>query len=282
MRRRIDAGHLSGVQQTLLIPLYSRAMETRRPDAILRDTKAAEMVALLDCDFSRFKQSPFDQLTTMMRAREFDRQAQAFLSAHPTGTVVEIGCGLDTRFHRIDGSPAGASGGRATWFELDLPEVIALRRQLLDDEPRCRPIACSALELAWFDEVDDSPRPFLFLAEGVLSYFHAEDVRQLVLALRDRFRGAELVTDAISPFMVSLHRLDPHVRAVASQIHWAVRRGRDMEDWGQGIRLLSEWFYFDAPEPRLGLMRAMRFFPPFGRAAGIYHYRLGLPEQEER
>jgi O-methyltransferase involved in polyketide biosynthesis len=277
---RIDATDLTGVAETLLIPLYSRAQESRRPGAILHDAKAAELVAQLDCDFSRFAQSPFDQFTTTLRTRQFDCLAQAFLAQHPTGTVVEIGCGLDTRFHRIDESPTGASGGRATWFELDQPAVIALRRRLLGELPRCQLIASSALDFAWLDVVAAAAGPYLFLAEGVLVYFHEADVRRLVLALRDRFPDAELVADSTSPLLAWLHRFDPKMGAVARQIHWTLRHGRDVERWGDGIRLLSAWYYFDAPEPRLGATRLMRFFPPFGRGAGIYHYRLGSTGQQ--
>lgn len=281
-KSRIDATDLTGVAQTLLIPLYARAQESRRPDAILNDPKAAELVTQLDCDFSRFAQSSFDQFTTTLRTRQFDRLAQAFLAQHPTGAVVEIGCGLDTRFQRMDESPVGASGGRASWFELDQPEVIALRRRLLGEPPRCRLIASSALDFAWLDAVAAAAGPFLFLAEGVLLYLHEADVRRLVLALRDRFPGAELVTDGTSPLLAWLHRFDPKLGAVARQLHWTLRHGRDVERWGDGISLLSAWYYFDAPEPRLGATRLLRFFPPFGRGAGIYHYRLGSTGQPAR
>ncbi len=131
------------------------------------------------------------------------------------------------------------------------------------------------------DRVASAAGPFLFLAEGVLIYINEADVKQLMLTLLDRFPGAELVTDGMTPFMAWMHRLAPQMRAAAQQMHWTLRHGRDVEKWGKGIRLLSEWFYFDAPEPRLGLSRLLRFVPPLGRGVGIYRYRLGAMGQGE-
>jgi O-methyltransferase involved in polyketide biosynthesis len=81
----------------------------------------------------------WDKVFTLMRVREFDRCALAFLGEHPAGVVVDIGCGLDTRFERLD-------NGQLEWVGLDLPDVIALRKQLLPEMPRTRLIACSALD----------------------------------------------------------------------------------------------------------------------------------------
>ncbi len=103
----------------------------------------------------------------MMRARQFDRFGLGFLKEHPAGTVVDIGCGLDTRFGRLD-------NGQMHWVGLDLPEVIELRRSLLPATARSCLIGCSALDFTWMDEV--SP-PVIFLAEGLLVYFMEEDVR---------------------------------------------------------------------------------------------------------
>ena len=98
-KARID---LSGVPETLLIPLYCRAVENQRPDALVKDERAVDLMNRLDYDFSQVKFSAIDVLFTIMRVREFDRRTRDFLTAHPDGTVVSIGCGLDTRFDRVD------------------------------------------------------------------------------------------------------------------------------------------------------------------------------------
>jgi len=264
---RID---LSGVPETLLISLYCRAVESQRPDALVKDERAAELVSRIDYDFSRIRFSSADSLFTVMRVREFDRRTQAFLAAHPDGVVVSIGCGLDTRFDRV------AERNRTVqWYDLDLPEVIALRRQLLDETPRCRFIACSALDTAWMDVVGRGAKgSCLFLAEGVFPYFEGAEVRRLVLNLQGRFPGAELVFDAMTPFMAWLHSRHPAIRKLHTKL-WGIKRGQQLETWSPGIHLLDEWFYFDRPEPRLGSTRLMRFVPLLSKGSSIVHYRLG-------
>ena len=209
-----------------------------------------------------------------MRVREFDRHTQAFLAAHPEGTVVSIGCGLDTRFDRVD-------NGAVDWYDLDLPEVIALRRQLLTEMPRCRFIGCSVLDPAWMDAVGgDAKRPCLFLAEGVFPYFAEADVKRVVLSLRERFPDTELVFDAMTPFAVWVHQRHPVLRKLHTQL-WGLGRAKQPESWSPGIRLLDEWFYFVRPEPRLGWAGLLRFVPFLSRGNGVLHYRLGEEAREE-
>ncbi|WP_374689799.1 class I SAM-dependent methyltransferase [Promineifilum sp.] len=258
----------SAVAETLLIPLYFRALELREPNPLLRDETAAALVERLDYDFGRVKLQGIDRVGAILRARQFDRWTRAFLAGHPSAAVVHIGCGLDTRFERVD-------NGEVAWYDLDLPEVIDLRRALLSPRPRNRWLACSVFDPAWVEVVAPIDRSFLFVAEGVLPYFEETRVKGLILMLRQHFPGAELICDAMTPLLVKLKNLELIASGVKARLHWGLRRGRDMERWGGGIRLLEEWFYFDEPEPRLASSRWMRYFPPFGRGVGVFHYRLG-------
>ena len=112
--------NLNGVAETLLITLYARAVESQRPDALIKDDKAVAIVKQMDCDFSRLKLHGHDEIAVILRMRKFDRHVQEFLTRNPNAVVVHIGCGLDTRFERVD-------NGRVEWFDLDLPEVIEPR-----------------------------------------------------------------------------------------------------------------------------------------------------------
>ncbi len=266
---------LSGVSETLLIPLYNRAMERQRPDAILKDENAVELVTQLRLDFSRGRQIRMPELLKVMRiifTREFDRYARDFLSRHPEAVVVHIGCGLDSRFDRVD-------NGRVVWYDLDLPDVIALRRKYLGDErERYHLLACSVLEDAWLEAVKvQPPRHFLFLAETVFVYFTEAQVKALVLTLRDHFPGAELVFDGWRPFEVWLGNryFSLSSSQFAGLMRWGFWRGQEIEGWGDGIRLLDEWGFFDQPEPRMDSFRGMaplfRLFKPMR----IFHFQLG-------
>ncbi len=262
---KIRVAELSPVSRTLLIPLYTRALESRRPDALLRDRKAEELVGRIDDDFSGVTQKENDRVAFLLRMREFDRRAAAFLAEHPDGTVVDLGCGLDTRFERIDNE-------RMEWYGVDLPEVIGLRKELLEETPRSHFIGRSVLDFSWMDALNGKAgKSILFLAEAVLVYLDEADVRRLVQALAARFPGAELVCEAYSPVVVRYHPRPPGFPPV----RWGLKDDRDVEAWAPGIRLTGRWCYFDRPEPRLGGSRIMRFLPFLARMVRVVHYRLG-------
>jgi len=271
MNEKIQAQDLSAVSETMLGTLYSHAVESRRPDALIHDPRAEELVARIDYDFVHHQMGEDDQAASCVRLRQFDRFAQAFLTAHPDGVVVHIGCGLDTRFDRVD-------NGQVTWYDLDLPPVIELRRKLLEETPRYKMIAASALDLAWLDIVDVHPgKPSFFIAEGVFMYFSDAKMRRLVLALRERFPGAELVFDVASPLIVRLQNLALARMKADFRIRWSLRHYNVLEQWTPGIRLLEAWYYTSLEEsiPRLKkLQTLLRLFPPLGKGMVILHYRL--------
>jgi methyltransferase (TIGR00027 family) len=276
----ISLQNLSDVAETLLMMLYIRAVESQRPDALIKDEKAVVLVQRMDQHFLRDKLAKVDQETRVaivLRSREFDRHARDFLARYPEAVVLHIGCGLDSRFERVD-------NGQVEWYDLDLPEVIELRRKLIGGEgERYHLLACSVLDSAWLDAVSvRRQRPFLFLAEGVFMYLEEAQVKSLVPTLKEHFPGAELVFDAFSPFFVWSNNRRVTLTKIGARCHWALRHGKDLEGWSDpstslragGIRLLDERFPFQYPEPRLGRARLVRHVPFFAKMIGVYHYQL--------
>jgi methyltransferase (TIGR00027 family) len=268
--------NLSGVAETLLITLYIRALESQRPDALIKDEKAIALVKKMEYDFSRFtkiKMDEEDKLTIILRNREFDRYAQDFIARNPRAVIVHIGCGLDSRFERVD-------NGKVEFYDLDLPEVIDLRQKLIGDEgPRHHFLACSVFEDAWLNILSvHRQKPFLFLAEGVFMYFEEAQVKSFVLKLRDHFPGAEFVYDAFSPFIVWGNNLRFKFSAtnIGAHYFWGLSNGKNVEKWGDGIILLDEWFPLDHPEPRLAHIQWMRHIPLLAKVIGVFHYRFGM------
>ncbi len=262
---------LRGESETLLITLYIRAMESQRPDGLIKDENAVALVTQRSLDFSRVRRIPLSEankLILILRNREFDRYAQDFLVRYPAGVVVHIGCGLDTRFERLD-------NGRAEWYDLDFPDVIELRRKFVGDErERYHLLGCSVLDTAWLDMVQARrQRPFLFLAEGVSMHLEEAQVKSLVLTLRNQFPGAELVFDAYSPIHVLVSNFQ--TARAGFRCHWGLWHGQEIQGWGDGIRLLDEWGYFDCPEPRLAPIGWIRPLESLFRTLRIYRFQLG-------
>ncbi|MGZ3103410.1 class I SAM-dependent methyltransferase [Streptomyces sp. H72] len=236
---------LGTVQETLLIPLYARAVETRKEQALLRDPRAEEIVASIDYDFGRFDGLP--SLTgALLRTLLFDRWAADFLSAHPQGTVVEIGTGLNTRYERVD-------NGRARWFELDLPDVIALRRRFFTDTARRTMIASSVTGDAWAAEVTSgTDGPYLLLAEAVLPYLDEAAVHQVVDLLADRFPGSLLALDTAGPGFFDTQEQHDALSRVEARMRWYCPDvGAQLAHWRPGTETAASHTLTSLPAPLL-------------------------------
>ncbi|MCO5973923.1 class I SAM-dependent methyltransferase [Actinoallomurus soli] len=184
---------LEGVPETLLWNLHQRATEARRPDAVLHDPKAVELVDALDYPFAdRFGAAGLGQWQAL-RARCFDDEVRRFLGEHPDGQVVALGEGLETQFWRVD-------NGSVRWLTVDLPETIELRARLLpDDPPRRRTLAGSALDEEWTRHADPTDG-LLLSAQGLLMYFEPDQVHRLLAMCAERFPGATMVFDGVPPW----------------------------------------------------------------------------------
>ncbi len=270
--------NLSNVSETLMIPLYIRALESQRPDALIKDEWAEALVRELDhrtLQKTLALTEDFTRVAVILKTREFDRIARDFLSRNPEAVVVHIGCGLDTRFERVD-------NGQVEWYDLDLSDVIDLRRKLIGGEKdRYHLLAASMFEKDWLRLVETHlPRPYLFMAEGVFMYFKEAQVKSLVLTLHSHFPGAELVFDAFSPFMRWAHNVKVTRTRVGVKLHWGLKHARDLEGWGTastvntGIRLLGEKYPFQTSEPRIRRALKMRLFPFIATTIGVFHYQL--------
>lgn len=260
--------NLQGVARTLLVPLACRAIESVRPDAIIHDLRAVDVYNALggSPDFL-MGMGGIDIFVTAMRVRQFDRFASTFLVRNPGGLVVDFGCGLDTRFDRLN-------DGQMSWLGVDLPEVIELRRKVLPDSGRCKTIAQSMLEISWLDEVARFNKPVIFLAEGVFPYFSTADVKPLLMAMAERFPTGELVFDAASAFISQHHNRNSSVlKRSGARLCWDAKNPQELETWG--LHLLDHWYYSDNPEPRLRAFGWIRFVPFMAKATGVFHYRLG-------
>ncbi|MCU0654743.1 MAG: class I SAM-dependent methyltransferase [Polyangiaceae bacterium] len=179
--------HLSGVPETMLWTLHNRASEAMRPRPILEDPEAIRIYRAISYDYRRSFGAPDG--SHAIRSRVFDDAVRPWMEAHPGATVVELACGLETQFQRVD-------DGKIRWLCVDVPEAIAVRDRFLSPPDRCRHLACSALDLRWMDEVDPASPVFL-TAQGLLMYLPEPEVQRLLQAICERFSGVEIMFDVI-------------------------------------------------------------------------------------
>jgi O-methyltransferase involved in polyketide biosynthesis len=127
----------------------------------------------------------------MLRAKQFDDKIKVYITNHPRASVVNIGAGLDTTFYRVD-------NGIIHWYDLDLPAVIDVRKQLLPEPDRVMYIAKSLLDPSWCEDIKYTEDGVFMVAGGVLPWFNKSEIEQFFSMLADNFPGSEIVFDAVS------------------------------------------------------------------------------------
>jgi O-methyltransferase involved in polyketide biosynthesis len=237
---------LGQVQETLLVPLYMRALESRRKRPILYDPKAVEMVESIDWDFRRFGQR-WRVLACALRCALFDLLVADFLRDHPDGTVVEIGAGLNTRFERLD-------NGRVHWFDLDLPDSVELRRRFFTDNERRTTLAASVLDPDWIETVQRSPGPYFFVAETVFVYLEERQVKVALSQIARNFPGAGIAFDTTIRKGIDHGNKDFVRRNMTVRFTWACEDPREIESWNIGLRLVASRTVLDLPDPLKALL----------------------------
>ncbi len=215
---------LGAVQETLFITLAARAIQTQRKHPVLRDPKAVEMVQSIDYDAAKYGRGAGGSVT-LLRTAIIDIWVRAFLAAHPAGTVMELGTGLNTRFERVD-------NGQVHWFDLDLPDTIDLRRTFFADTERRRMVAASVLDEDWLPIVAQSPGPYFFVAEGVLAYLPEERVTATLARIATQFPGALIALDTYPKQTYDRqHRLAAK-KDIDARWAWACDNPRSLERFG--------------------------------------------------
>jgi O-methyltransferase involved in polyketide biosynthesis len=269
---------LTAEQETLLITLFSRAQDNRRPDPFLLDPYAAQILQRVEYDFEALKVPHGTQLTLVIRARQFDIYARDFITRYPDAVILHLGCGLDSRFLRLKDSGLNLTG--VQWYDLDLPAVIALRREFYAEEPNYHMLPSPAQDLSWTDSVETRTRPTLMLAEGLSMYLKAAENRALLLHLKECFANCEVVFDAYSTLTARNANRHPSVRRTGATLEWGIDDPLEIESWTDGITFVESW-HFDQSDifPRLSfgdrlMFRVTGLFPFVRRAHRILVYRL--------
>lgn len=172
---------LGNVETTALIPLSNRASETKRENPRVRDQKAVEIIETLGVDTKNY-----DKLVThecvIARTIMFDEEMKRLIGEYPNAVCVNMGCGLDNRFERVD-------NGKIRWFDVDLPDSIAVRKKVYEETERRRMIAGNVTEKDWIPTVKNVVREktVVFIAEGLFMYFSKEEQRIILRNLVSEF-----------------------------------------------------------------------------------------------
>lgn len=242
---------LKNNSETLFIPLYGKARVHQYGD-ILTDPKAQEIVSRVSYDFSKNQQNKFLDIYMGIRAAIMDQYARRFIGEHPDAIVLHLGCGLDARVERLQYSAK-------LWYDLDLPDVIEMRKRFYSENDHYRMIASSVTDLAWLDEIAYRGEPILVIAEGLTMYLTEEENRSLFAAFQNRFASVEYAFDAYSVSAVKWSRRKNPVNRMGAKIVWGLDDPTLMESSASGIKHV-ETKYFTGPEWEGKLSGSTRFW----------------------
>ena len=265
------SSELGNVQKTLFLPLWGRAVESQKSNPLLVDKTAVEIIARLDYDFSVIAGNVHEitQRAWVVRSILVDNVINGFLRRHPDATVVNIGCGLDTTFDRVD-------NGTVRWYDLDLPDVITLRRNFIPERERRTYIASSFLDDAWFHNVKAGDH-VLFIGAGVFYYSEREQVKDFFHRVADAFPGSEIVFDVCSTEGVKIANKEVIKKSGLDEksfLLWGIDNSQQLLSWDSRIKILNECSYFRNRKKGLTLKgKIMAFFSDHLKVQWLIHMK---------
>ena len=266
---------LSGPAQTMLTTLYCKALDADLDQPVLGDGFAKEAVGRIDYDWRKLGLADRWTPLVTVRTAQYDIWASQFLAVHQRATVVHLGCGLDSRVFRLDPGPG------VEWYDVDYPDVIALRKKLFPTHPRYHLVATSATDTSWLDHIP-ADCPVLLLAEGISMYLTEREGVELLQHVVDRFRSGELQIDFYNWLTIRSQKTHRLQRQSGSTLFWAVNSPADILGRVSGVRLLTAVTFFDATTfSRTSAAfrlagRLVRAVPPLRRTLQYHRYAFGL------
>lgn len=232
---------LTNIPETMLVTLWAKAIESQNHTPILIDKKSTEIIQKINYDFTRFKGAKFSQVGICTRAKLIDDETVAFINKHQQSIIVQIGAGLDTRFHRLN------CPKNVTWYDIDVPEVIALREKLITRQDNNYYLAYSMFDEKWMAYIQDKCLPTLIIIEGVLMYFEEKDVRQFFDMICQNFDKAEMVFDMLFYKGVGNAKKSDAVSKTKGQAEylWSMLNSQEIEKWNNKLSFNKEYYMSD-------------------------------------
>ena len=242
------------IQETALVTLAIRASETARPNPRIRDEKAAEIIRTLGVDVSKY--DPFlSHEGVVARTIMFADALRALIEKFPDAVCINLGCGFDDKFSQVD-------NGRIEWFDVDLPDQIAVRRKVYEDRPRCTMMDGDALDGGWTAQLPKG-RDYIIVLEGVVEYFTKEQTATCLHMLCDSFEHGWLACEMNSPVMAKHSDKHDAIKNTNATFKWGTKSGAEFVELEPRMQLVSERSYNE--EMRKHTLRGKLFAATVGK-----------------
>ena len=256
----------------MLATFYAKALDAGLPNPILGDRYAKEIVERIDYDWKKTAITAGNSPSVTTRSAHFDNWTRQFLAAHPKSVVLHLGCGLDSRFFRVEPGPG------AEWYDVDYPDVAGLRQKLFPTCDHYHVIAASVTDPAWLQDIP-SDRPTLAIGEGLTMYLTEQDGVALLRRIVERFPSGELQFDAFNRLGIKSQWTNTVVRRSGATLYWGINGPDDILEAVPGTRLLA-WvspfdgdtfeklaWYYRVMTRTMSLVPALRYMAQYHRYA---------------
>ena len=234
-----------GVADTLYIPLTARIYVSEHFPEYFRDDKAVSLKSEMPYEEIASKSSEYFQMAGACRFYNTDRMIKAFIDRHEKCSIINIGCGLETAYFRIN-----PDRKKAVFYEMDLPEVIGARRKVLGESENEILIPGDMFDFAWAKNIDKS-KPALVTVIGVFQYFEEETVIDFLKRLKESFPDVEVIFDAMTG--KAIRYANDYIKKTGNhdaELHFSADNGQSVAD-KCGMKLIEERPFFGAARKQL-------------------------------
>lgn len=244
------------VQETMMMPLAGRAYAAKMKNPLLIDHKAIEICNELNYNINKVAKvlGEVGIVAMAVRAVKMDAAISDFMVKNPEATIVNIGAGLDTSFSRVD-------NGLIKWFDIDLPDSILLRKKYLPEGDRNKMIAKSMFDYSWMDDIGDISKGLFIIVPGVLPYFTEQDVKDFLVTISKRLKGAQLIFDSITTigmwavFYGTIRRAGMK----SANLKWGLNNPKSIEKWSKHLKVIKADPFMSGIERKSSLQLPTKF-----------------------
>ena len=233
-----------GVADTLYIPLTARIYVSRHFPEFFYDEKALSLEKEMPYEEIAARSSEYFQMAGACRFYNTDRMIKAFIEKHPACNIVNIGCGLETSYFRIQ------PGQNVRFYEMDLPEVITARRSVLGESANDILISGDMFDFSWTEGIDTSLSTMVTVI-GVFQYFEEEKVIGFLKQLKNVFRDVEVIFDAMTAKAIKY--ANDYIKMTGNkdaELHFSADSGQSVAE-RCGMTLVEERPFFGAARKQL-------------------------------
>ena len=276
--------NINDVSETAFLTLQCHAIDALSSAPILNDKSAVETLNVLKAYFltsgSELHKNIFQNKVnknlvthTVIRAKKYDEYILKFIDQHPHATVVNIGCGLDNRYERINNRSIH-------FFDIDLPDIMNIKKQIFHEEANYHQISQSVFDLEWIDKIDTEH--VILVAEGVFMYCNEQDVKRLFITLQEKLKKPEIVFEVFNSKWLTGWRkkmmefkLQKELKlGEGTTFKFGIAESDEIENWNPAFRLIDDWSYLDSDELDSSVMRLFRNSNSFRKVQWTVHYEL--------